>query len=212
MDDDKLGVDWLPLSTGVQLGTSTLEEGAARSVPEEVPATWAGARQKEFRAGRALAHVVLNRMGQNTPEIPRAEDRTPVWPRAVVASISHTRSRVFVAAALRANLVCLGVDAEASGAVTEDIHDALFVEDEQVTIAHGIDPTALFCCKEAVYKAVYPTFREFFDFPDLAVTAAATRFRARPVSDLRSASAILAGEGHIIRHDNHVVACFLVPA
>ena len=212
MDNEKLDVDWLPLSTGLQLGSTVLEPGAAITVPKDVPGGWAEARQKEFRAGRALAHIVLNRMGQAVPTILRAEDRTPVWPNAVVASISHTRSRIFVAAALRANLVCLGVDAEADCAVTDELHEALFVADKQATIAQGIDPTALFCCKEAVYKAVYTAFREFFDFPDLAVTATATRFRARPLTDLKSASAILAGEGRIIHHKGHVIVCFLVPA
>ena len=112
--------------------------------------------------------------------------------------------------ARRSDVACLGIDAEALGSVTAEVFDVLFVESERVAIAQGIDPTTLFCCKEAVYKAVYPAFREFFDFADLAVTADATRFRARPRRTLRSESAILAGEGHILQVADHVLACFCV--
>ncbi|MBJ40497.1 MAG: hypothetical protein CMD83_18915, partial [Gammaproteobacteria bacterium] len=125
-------------------------------VEEEVPSHWAGVRGDEYRAGRAVAHVLLRRLGRDVATIDRAGDRTPHWPDDVCASISHTRSRVFVGGARRSDVACLGIDAEALGSVTAEVFDVLFVESEPVAIAQGIDPTTLCCCKEAVYKAVYP--------------------------------------------------------
>ena len=212
MHPRELPVEWIdvPGMPAARIAVADLHAAAAVSVAEDVPTTWAEARRDEYRAGRVLAHILLQALDADVPQVARAKDRTPTWPADVAASISHTAGRVFVGGARKVNSACFGLDAEPRGAVTEDVHPVLFVDDEQAAIAEGMDPTTLFCCKEAVYKAVYPKFREYFDFSELAVTADARRFRAQPTGNLRSAADILKGEGHIIDVKDHVLACFVV--
>ena len=46
-------------------------------------------RQREFAAGRRAGRSALAAVGALNAEIPRAEDRSPVWPDGFTGSISH---------------------------------------------------------------------------------------------------------------------------
>ncbi len=194
------------------LGSETIEAASVYDIPEVVPLTWAPVRQREYRAGRALAHALAAREGIVLGELATASDRTPIWPDALVGSISHSRARVFVALGRASLYRCLGLDIEPFGSVTPDLFDLLFVAEERSAITQGLAPTLLFCCKEAVYKAVYPSSGQYFDFHDLRVTVEGDHFSAQPSGKkvLAAEPQICAGDGHIMAFAGHHVATFHV--
>ena len=64
----------------------------------------------------------------------------------------------------------IGLDIEAARSLDQHlIESVLTVEEGRNYAPDDVDPTVLFSCKEAVYKAVYPRFREFLEFHDVEI-------------------------------------------
>lgn len=127
-------------------------------------------RQQEFIAGRYCALRALQGAGHELDvELPIGEDRLPIWPTGWTGSISHCTS-VTMAMAGQASLhSSLGVDVEE----WMDAHVARSTQSEiglpgEIALFHDLSPhhalTLLFSAKEALYKALYPLVRQFFDF------------------------------------------------
>ncbi|MFT4150847.1 MAG: 4'-phosphopantetheinyl transferase superfamily protein [Paracoccaceae bacterium] len=142
-------------------------------------------RRAEFSAGRSAARAAMKELGVPPRAIPARPDRAPLWPGNVVGSITHTRGAALAAVALSADLVSLGIDMEPQTAVTPELWQTICLPDELDLLialpagqAAGM-ATALFCAKEAAYKAQYPLTGELFDFHRLAVTFEGDGFTAR---------------------------------
>jgi 4'-phosphopantetheinyl transferase EntD len=154
-----------------------------------------GKRVNEFTAGRTLARLALTRIGADAVSIPVNEDRTPVWPPGFTGSISHTDTRVAVSVCRTADFSGLGLDIERARSMPMKLVDSVFTDREKREFAGcSLDPTSLFSCKEAVYKAVYPLCGEFLDFHDVEIAMIDDRFTAR--CDTRKKSSTLIGCGH----------------
>ncbi len=128
-------------------------------------------RQAEFLAGRLLAQAALQLLRQPTTSIAIGRHRSPVWPRGLSGSISHTEGRCISVLVLDENAK-VGVDIEkiASGGSLEAILERTLetVERDLIADQNVFDVNLLasiaFSAKETLFKALYPIVGDYFDF------------------------------------------------
>jgi 4'-phosphopantetheinyl transferase EntD len=131
-------------------------------------------RVAEFTAGRALARRAMLRAGGESVAIPTRADRSPIWPRGWVGSISHSGD-VCAAVAASAEFVCsLGLDIELNDLADERMLRYVCAPEELSQAREALTgpdhaPRILFSAKEAFYKAYHPLFARFVDFLDVRV-------------------------------------------
>jgi enterobactin synthetase component D len=127
-------------------------------------------RKAEFLCGRFLAALALERLGGPQVEIGSGEHRQPLWPATFNGSLSHSNDR---AACLLSNdtALALGIDIEnmLTDAGAQNIASSVIDDGERALLGAGpmgFGPglTAVFSAKEALFKALYPRVRNYFDF------------------------------------------------
>lgn len=132
-------------------------------------------RVQEFAAGRLCARRALAEFGINDFVLPVAADRQPLWPAAIVGSISHTTGLCVAVVAQRERVAALGVDSEIVGQAGIDIWPTICGPVERIWVnslpadQRPAAVTLLFSAKEAFYKCQYPIAQEWLDFHDLRV-------------------------------------------
>ncbi|CAG7856334.1 hypothetical protein MCAMS1_00775 [biofilm metagenome] len=137
------------------------------------------ARREEFTAGRMLAQQCLLSLGQQPTPIGRGVDREPLWPKQTVGSITHTDT--FAAAVvwmpdIKLWPVCIGIDAEHFGRLSNDDWPTVFTDQEikalnQKKLSDRDQlATYMFSAKEAVYKTQFPLTRRFIEFNEVSVS------------------------------------------
>jgi 4'-phosphopantetheinyl transferase EntD len=150
--------------------------------PEELPSTtkMVAARKLEFGHGRSCARAALVSLGLPAIAIPMGSNREPVWPGEVVGSISHTGDSAAAVTALHSKLDGLGLDMETDEPLGADLIAMICRDDEHIA-GDGSQAKLLFSIKEAIYKCIYPSVREFVDFLEMKVILDATtqRFTAQ---------------------------------
>lgn len=191
-------------------GFATIEAAAAGGCLEGGGARWRPERRREFAAGRNLARALLSKLGCPPEPIAIGERGAPIWPAGFIGSIAHSDGQVCVVVGREARFGSVGVDIEPIGAVADSLACQLFTPEESQAIAEGaVDATTLFCCKEAVYKAVYPRRREFLEFTDVQIVVAGDAFQAVVLDDtLRSAQSMRGRSGLIRTIDRRRLTCF----
>ena len=131
----------------------------------------------EFAAGRLCARRALAEFGIRDFALEAAEDRQPVWPAAMVGSITHTDGFCAAVVAERRSMAALGIDTEVAGDVKVELWPSICLppemdwvhslpQDQQAAAA-----TLIFSAKEAFYKCQYPLARERLGFKDVRVKA-----------------------------------------
>ncbi|WP_207611854.1 4'-phosphopantetheinyl transferase superfamily protein [Alteromonas sp. 5E99-2] len=128
-------------------------------------------RQAEFFAGRYTAQLALKKLNITCDDIPIGENRAPVFPNTVNASITHTNTTALCAAALPHNYQFLGVDIEdvILMSTIHDIKNTVIFNDEITLLEQSILSieqafTLAFSAKESLFKALYPHVGHYFDF------------------------------------------------
>ncbi len=128
-------------------------------------------RREEFAAGRACAHAALRQLGFEHVAVPRASDRSPVWPDGIVGSISHCDGFCGAVVARQRDVWGLGFDVESKGRLGRESHDLICSPREKSALGaatEACDPVEiLFSAKESFYKAYYPTTKFYLDFLDV---------------------------------------------
>lgn len=142
---------------------STLFEEEAQLAQKAV-----STRQLEFTAGRTLARQLLTQFGIDAPVL-RHDDRSPIWPKGIVGSITHTRGYCAVAVAKSNHVRGVGLDVEQlvplknkavlAAIVAEE--DEAWLERTQNELAWG---KLIFSAKECAYKAQYHLARKYLGF------------------------------------------------
>jgi 4'-phosphopantetheinyl transferase EntD len=129
-------------------------------------------RVREFRAGRACARRGMARLGVQNFALLKGPDRDPIWPGGIVGSITHCAGFVAAAVAPSDSIRGLGLDAEPSETLGENLVPMICTPTERDWLAHeGHDwAKALFSAKEAVFKCLYPVTRAWMDFHDVSLT------------------------------------------
>jgi 4'-phosphopantetheinyl transferase EntD len=138
----------------------------ARAVPKRIG---------EFAAGRLCARAAMARFGVEQFALRAAHDRQPLWPDALVGSITHTQGFCAAVVGERAHFAGLGIDAERVDAVGSHLWPSICGPDELHWIAslpvqeRGPAAALVFCGKEAFYKCQYPLTGEWLSFCDLRI-------------------------------------------
>jgi len=145
-------------------------------------------RYAEFAAGRSQARQLISALTGVAESLPIGKYRQPLWPEAVIGSISHSENYCAVAVARRSlvtgPIIGLGIDvepfenldADVSGIVLTDselsacgVLDAQLIQSGQAPLG-GKSHKLIFSIKEAVYKCCYPQVRAFIDFKQCEVS------------------------------------------
>lgn len=170
--------------------------GAHDATPEPLYAEEADAvanalqtRQHEFALGRTFARVALRELGAECGAIPIAGNRAPVWPPAVVGTITHTTGLVAVSVAWAGQIAGLGIDAESRDRPIKDGLERLIrtPAERERPAPPDLPATDLlrlvFSAKESIHKCVAPMSGITLGFRDveLDVDFGASAFSARLV-------------------------------
>lgn len=137
-------------------------------------------RQIEFLAGRLCAKRCLEDLDLSPPpSIGINEDRSPIWPKMVIGSISHTDGLATAIVGPASQLESLGIDREKLilSATPPLIQHICIDQEELESLARKLrlSPeqalTLIFSGKESFYKALHPILKQFFGFHAARVTA-----------------------------------------
>jgi 4'-phosphopantetheinyl transferase EntD len=160
----------------------TMYPAEAAAVAHAIPA-----RRREFATVRHCARRALRRIGVAPGPILPDADGAPTWPTGVVGSMTHCAGYRAAVVARSGRVRGIGIDAEPHAGLPGAARD-LVVRDEERPLLRalgGADPGVhwdriLFCAKEAVYKACFPSTRRWLDFADISVAVRAEgTFQAR---------------------------------
>ncbi|MDO8883775.1 4'-phosphopantetheinyl transferase [Pseudotabrizicola sp.] len=142
------------------------------SLPGAVPA-----RLREFAAGRTAARMALAAIGAGSVALPKAADRTPVWPAGIIGSITHSGRHCLAVAMLAGQFRGIGIDLEEDGPLDSALWDTILRPEERGEMT-GALAKRVFSAKEAAFKAQYPVSRSLFDFDVMRVDLQDTLFTA----------------------------------
>jgi enterobactin synthetase component D len=133
-------------------------------------------RQREFLAGRLCAREAMRSIspGHSLETVGIGTNREPVWPRALVGSVTHSGGFAAAAVARRADHRSIGIDGEAliSDAVAASVTSTIARANEidKLALATGMDRTTIltlvFSAKESLFKCLFPLVGRYFDFAD----------------------------------------------
>jgi 4'-phosphopantetheinyl transferase EntD len=175
-------------------------------------------RLLETAAGRAAARAALRRAGLPEREIARDRGGAPLWPAGIVGSITHTDGLALAAVASEEELAAIGIDLERVRELTPAALEHITSSSERARVRASADPAgdaiALFCAKEAFYKAQYPhTGRVLgFDAVEIVLDPPSARrgFTARVRVGLDPFPRGIELRGAAARAGDHVVAAVAV--
>jgi 4'-phosphopantetheinyl transferase EntD len=110
-----------------------------------------------FVGGREAAAAAMEDLGADPVEVARGPDGEPVWPHGVTGSIAHTREVAIAVVAWTADFAGIGVDVESEGRpIDPRTARRICTPEELQRISEPDALLALFCAKEATYKALAP--------------------------------------------------------
>lgn len=134
-------------------------------------------RQQEYLCGRVLAQAVLSHHFGLDQSITSMHEHLPIWPSHVLGSISHSQNKLIVA--LSNNAIYLGIDIEhwvTSEFAQESAHLVLTPSEFDLWKSKAAEffdfaryVSLIFSVKESLYKAVYPTAKQYIDFLEASI-------------------------------------------
>jgi 4'-phosphopantetheinyl transferase EntD len=160
------------IDVAVAIGSTILQQGDLFPVEQSYIAHAVEHRRREFALGRSLARKALGELGLGQLEIPAGADRAPTWPEGIIGSIAHCGDLCVAAVARRSSgLRMIGIDLERI-AENADLLDIVSTDHERQRwqcggTAPSVLATVCFSAKESVYKAIYPSMKQYLDFHDL---------------------------------------------
>jgi 4'-phosphopantetheinyl transferase EntD len=132
-------------------------------------------RIQDFAAGRACAHRALRELGIHDFSVLSGEQREPIWPAAIVGSITHTSGYGAAVVARQRDLRSVGLDCEVVDAVDEELWSRICTPAEIERLAQlppgerGQQAALIFAAKEAFYKCQFPLTRQWVGFEDVVI-------------------------------------------
>lgn len=134
-------------------------------------------RQQEYLCGRVLAQAILSHHFGLDQSITSMHEHLPIWPSHVLGSISHSQNKLIVALSNNANY--LGIDIEhwvTSEFAQESAHLVLTLYELDLWKTKAAEflgfaqyVSLIFSVKESLYKAVYPTAKQYIDFLEASI-------------------------------------------
>jgi 4'-phosphopantetheinyl transferase EntD len=152
-------------------------------------------RIQDFAGGRACAHRALRELDIHDFSLLSGPQREPLWPTAVIGSITHTYGYAAAVVARQHDLRSVGLDCEVIDSVDEDLWSRICTPTEIERLAQlppaerGRQAALIFAAKEAFYKCQFPLTREWVGFEDVVIEpldwpAAAGSLRILPQKEL----------------------------
>jgi 4'-phosphopantetheinyl transferase EntD len=129
-------------------------------------------RRLEFARGRNCARAALRRLGVPDAPLLSGSQREPLWPAAVVGSITHTEGLCVAAVALRSRYAGVGIDVELDAPLLPQLAERVASEAEMSSLTSMPNLLAarlVFSAKEAFYKCQFYRTRQFLDFFDVSI-------------------------------------------
>jgi enterobactin synthetase component D len=128
-------------------------------------------RKSDFLAGRALVSRAFDELGLLNQNIAVGPKRSPIWPKGMNGSISHTGQHCACIATTQPN-TAVGIDIEQMlkpNGLKSVRRIAMTTNDTDVVASHSLFSTQhlctlIFSAKETLYKALFPTVQAFFGF------------------------------------------------
>ncbi len=124
-------------------------------------------RKAEYFAGRFLCYHLLLERGL-APQVAIGCHRQPQWPQGWIGSITHNGDTALVALTKKFRLLGLDLESWMSPTQAAELRDLVAAPGELESLASGWLPerllTVVFSAKESLFKALYPSVREYFDF------------------------------------------------
>lgn len=171
--------EWTPPGIALCLAPIRSQERPSQFPAEEGAIAQASAkRRNEFLGGRECARTALSAFGLPPRPLPSAPDRTVIWPRGYVGSISHSDKYCIAAAARESQFLNVGIDLEPSEPVdTALIASIVNKSDTPSSIRDGLLAKRMFVAKEAFYKAYYRFSGVILDFQEVRIEFTDSHFR-----------------------------------
>jgi enterobactin synthetase component D len=145
-------------------------------------------RKAEFLAGRYAARQCIEKLQIESKkhshlffgdvfDLQAGVHKSPLWPKGIVGSISHTNSRACALVANTENYKGVGIDIEnwLPNSACEQIASLILAKNDHTflkkinSISHSRFLTLIFSAKESLFKALYPSVGYYFDFKDAEV-------------------------------------------
>jgi 4'-phosphopantetheinyl transferase EntD len=161
-------------ASGVALVVRRIAAGDEAAFPD--PTEPLGRRRASGAARLAAREALASLGGPADAPLPRSPGRFPLWPPGFVGSLAHDETLAVAACARAADFAALGVDVEPAEPLPEEVAEIALFGPELRDAALG---RAIFCAKEAVYKAINPLDGSPLEYEDIAVDLAARRARLR---------------------------------
>jgi 4'-phosphopantetheinyl transferase EntD len=182
----------------------------------------ANKRIEDFTAGRACAHRALRELGSIGFSLLAGKRREPIWPDAIVGSITHTQAYAAAAVARQSDLRSVGIDCERIDAVREHLWPRICAPTELDRLARiPADESArhaalIFAAKEAFYKCQFPMTGQWVGFEDVVIesecSGSAGTLRIIPQKKLSLDASIVAGlVGRFLFRGASVIAAVSAP-
>ena len=126
--------------------------------------------RRQSGAVRMVARELLEQLGMPDVALPRLPSGAPRWPTGIIGSLAHDK-QVAVAAVMRsAGSSHVGIDVEPAEPLPPGVMKTISTPDEQRKYDSGtLESRALFCAKEAVYKAFNSKTGQSLGFQDVEI-------------------------------------------
>jgi 4'-phosphopantetheinyl transferase EntD len=128
-------------------------------------------RKAEYLAGRCMARAGLAALGISHGDVHTSVDRAPCWPHGIVGSITHTHRYALCSVASSSRFHAIGIDIEhiVSPSSLRGVDRMVLSLNEAsylrfLGLPDEFSFTLGFSAKEALFKALYPHVKNFFDF------------------------------------------------
>ncbi len=128
-------------------------------------------RQREFRAGRHCAHLVLQQLGYKDFSVMRGKQGEPLWPADICGSISHAGKRCIAIAANKKNYLSIAVDIERNRLIKDETLERIANKNEQEDLLQAPEifsevntRAILFSIIACIHKSYYPLNGYTLDF------------------------------------------------
>ena len=132
-----------------------------------------------FILGRTAAHQALEKLGYQACPILKDKSGAPIWPAGISGSIAHSvkAENEAVGAAIVAkctDYISLGLDIEMlDRPFSSSLKSKISTPEEQAIFLrfNQTNPLKIFCCKEAIFKCLYPLCQQYFGYLDASLCA-----------------------------------------
>jgi 4'-phosphopantetheinyl transferase EntD len=167
-------------------------------------------RRREFTHGRTCARRALASLGVEPGPLLVGAAREPLWPSAIVGSITHDSELCIAVAAHSLAYAGIGVDVEPDEPLTPEVAARIWSPEEaRAAEASGVVPVAsaaklVFAAKEAVYKCQFAVTGAYVGFRGVHIELGAGTFSATLTAPVRSLPAGFSFAGEWRRANDEV--------